>query len=190
MLIGKPDTAEASGKIETLLEQLRLRQLVARADRDLSSSNRPAAEKLQALKMAQAQAEKQTELTNSHVQIEIAENHGEAELAQARKQAEQTVVTAEAENKRQLLWPRPKGTLARAAGRRPEQAEVSLEGEAEADVLRQKIASYGDPRLYALSLVAQHLSQSQQPLVPERLFVTGGGRRRRQRPARDCWARS
>ena len=27
MLIGKPDTAEKGGKIETLLEQLRLRQL-------------------------------------------------------------------------------------------------------------------------------------------------------------------
>ena len=27
MLIGKPDTAEAGGKIETLLEQLRQRQL-------------------------------------------------------------------------------------------------------------------------------------------------------------------
>ncbi len=40
-------------------------------------------------------------------------------------------------------------------------------------MLRQKVASYGDPRLYALSLVTQHLSQSQQPLVPERLFVHG-----------------
>ena len=35
VLIGKPDTAEAGGKIETLLEQLRLAAAVDRADRDL-----------------------------------------------------------------------------------------------------------------------------------------------------------
>ena len=39
VLIGKPDTAEAGGKIETLLEQLRLRQLSHRAGRDLSSAS-------------------------------------------------------------------------------------------------------------------------------------------------------
>jgi hypothetical protein len=38
----------------------------------------------------------------------------------------------------------------------------------------RKISSFGDPRLYALSVVAEHLSHSAQPLVPERLFVTGG----------------
>ena len=51
---------------------------------------------------------------------------------------------------------------------------VSMEGEAEANVLRQKVASYGDPRLYALSLVTEYLSHSQQPLVPQHLCVTGG----------------
>jgi hypothetical protein len=50
---------------------------------------------------------------------------------------------------------------------------VALEGEAEANVLRQKIGSYGDPRLYALSVVSQYLAESKQPLVPAHLFVTG-----------------
>jgi hypothetical protein len=48
-------------------------------------------------------------------------------------------------------------------------------GLSEAAVQLRKIASYGDPRLYALAVVAQSLSHSQQPLVPERLFVAGGG---------------
>ncbi len=39
----------------------------------------------------------------------------------------------------------------------------------------QKIGSFGDPRLYALALVAEHLSKSQQPLVPAHMFVAGGG---------------
>ena len=37
-----------------------------------------------------------------------------------------------------------------------------------------QIASFGDPRLYALAQVAQKLSESKQPLVPERLLMAGG----------------
>ncbi len=40
-------------------------------------------------------------------------------------------------------------------------------------VLLRKISSFGDPRLYALQEVAEKLSHSQQPLVPDRLFVSG-----------------
>ena len=46
-------------------------------------------------------------------------------------------------------------------------------GLSEAAVLMRKIASFGDPRLYALALVAGHLSHSAQPLVPSRVFVSG-----------------
>src|SRR5436309_11124157 len=48
-------------------------------------------------------------------------------------------------------------------------------GVSEASVLMQKIGSFGDPRLYALALVAEHLSKSAQPLVPQHMFVAGGG---------------
>lgn len=47
-------------------------------------------------------------------------------------------------------------------------------GVSEASVLMRKIASFGDPRLYALSIVTEQLTQSKQPLVPERVFVAGG----------------
>ena len=84
VLIGKPDTAGAGGAIETLLEQLRLRQL-AREQVETYEQQRVAAEKLLTLKTAQALAEKQTELTNSKVEVEIAGNRGDAKLALARK---------------------------------------------------------------------------------------------------------
>jgi uncharacterized membrane protein YqiK len=171
VLIGKPDTAESSGEIETLLEQLRLRQL-AREQIETYQHQSAAAEKLQALRMAQAKAEMQTELTNSEVQIRIAENRGAADLAQARQRAEQTVVTAEAEKQRQLLGAEAESRSLAMVGE-GEAKRIGLEGEAEANVLRQKVASYTDPRLYALALVAQHLSQSRQPLVPDHLFVSG-----------------
>lgn len=194
VLIGKPDTAEASGEIETLLEQLRLRQL-SREQIETYKQQGAAMERLKELKMVQALAERQTDLTASQVAIEIAENQGEADLVRGRKRAAQLVVDAEAENRRCLLAAEAdskamvlKGEAenkrcllmadaeskamvlkGEAEGRR-----LAMEGEAQARVLEQKIASYGDPRLYALSLVAQYVSQSRQPLVPGQLFVTGG----------------
>ena len=41
-------------------------------------------------------------------------------------------------------------------------------------MLLRKIDSFGDPRLYAVNEVADRLAHSQQPLVPQRLFVAGG----------------
>ena len=88
----------------------------------------------------------------------------------------------------------PRGRANRRAGRsdaqqrelagRGEAQKIAQVGLAEASVLLRQIASYGDPRLYAMSRVAEHLSKSAQPLVPERMFVAGGGPdRRRFRPS-------
>lgn len=189
VLIGKPDTEETHGKIETRLEQLRQRQL-AFEQMETFERQRAASEKQRTLSEAQARAAMQTNLTNSQVQVQIAENNGqaevmrvskqaEAELARARrqaeqivlmaqaeldrsrKQAEQTVITAEADSKQRVL-----------AGR-GEATRVMQVGLSEASVQLRKIASFGDPRLFALTQVAEHLSHSSVPLVPERLFVTG-----------------
>src|SRR5947209_2032236 len=104
----------------------------------------------------------QTQLTNSRVQVQIAENEGEAALARARKQAEQLVVTAQAESQQRVLAGRGEGS------------RVLQVGLSEASVLLRKIESFSDPRLYALSVIAEQLAHSSQPLVPERVFVAGG----------------
>nr|WP_303652441.1 SPFH domain-containing protein [Paludisphaera mucosa] len=161
VLIGKPDTAEAGGKIENLLEQLRLRQL-SLEQMETYGKQVAAAEKLKALKEAQATAEMQTTLTNSLIQVRIVENEAEAQLARARKEAEQVVVRAEADSRRKILAGRGEG------------ARLLQEGLSEASVLVRKIESFTDPRLYALSVVAQNLAASTQPLVPERIFVSPG----------------
>src|SRR5262249_3433578 len=77
--------------------------------------------------------------------------------------SEQIVLTAQAESEQRIL-----------AGR-GEAQRIMQTGLSEASVLMRKISSFGDPRLYALSVVAEHLAQSKQPLVPERVFVSGGG---------------
>ena len=160
VLIGKPDTAESGGKIETLLEQLRLRQLSIEQI-ETFERQRAASEKLRGLSEAQARAAKQTELTNSHIQIQIAENQGEADLAQSRKRAEQMLVTARADSQQRVLAGKGEG------------ARVLQTGLAEASVLLRKIGSFGDPRLYALLSAAERLANSSQPLVPERVFMAG-----------------
>jgi uncharacterized membrane protein YqiK len=189
VLIGKPGTAEANGKIESLLEQLRLRQLSIEQI-ETFERQRAAAEKQRSLNEAQATAAKQTELTNSQIQVRVIENQGEAELARARKQAEQTVVTAQADNRKRIL--QAEADLVRAR-KQAEQTVVLAEAESqqrtlagrgegsrimqiglsEASVLLRKIQSFGDPRLYALQIVAENLAHSSQPLVPERVFMAG-----------------
>ena len=162
VLIGKPETAEAGGKIETLLEQLRIRQLSIEQI-ETYERQRAAAEKLRTLQEAQAIANMQTNLTNSSVQVRIAENQGDADLAKARKQAEQMIVTAQAESQQRVLAGRGEGS------------RVLQIGLSEAAVLLRKINSFGDPRLYALQQVAEQLSHASQPLVPERVFMSGSG---------------
>src|SRR5258707_7600005 len=72
VLIGKPASATGDNKIETLLEQLRMRQLSIE-QMETYDRQRAAAEKLKSLNDAQAIATKQTELTNSLVQGQIIE---------------------------------------------------------------------------------------------------------------------
>jgi uncharacterized membrane protein YqiK len=171
VLIGKPETVESSGEIEMLLEQLRQRQL-SKEQIETYQRQSDAAEQLQQLKLAQARADKQTELTQSQMDVEIAANRGEADLALARKSADQVVVMAEAEHKKKLLLAEADAKSHTLMGDAESHRTTAI-GNAEAEVLREKILSFGDPRLYAVSLVARHLADSRQPLVPANLFTTG-----------------
>ncbi len=180
VLIGKPTAADKDTKIETLLEQLRLRQL-SMEQVETYERQRVAAEKQRSLNEAQAIAAVQVQLTNAQAEVKIAESRGEAELARARKQSEQTVVVAEAELARSRRQAEQTVLLAEAdakqkvlAGRGDGQKALQI-GLAEASVVLKKVAAYGDPRLYAVAVLADRLANSAQPLVPERMFVSGGG---------------
>ncbi|MDB5312527.1 MAG: domain / Band 7 family protein [Gemmataceae bacterium] len=178
VLIGKPVAQEKDTKIETLLEQLRLRQLSIE-QLETYERQRAAAEKQKTLNEAQAQAAVQVQLTNAKAEVQIAESRGEAELARARKQAEQTVVTAEAELARARRQAEQTVVTAEAhakekvlAGRGEGQKALQI-GLSEAAVVMRKVAAYGDPRLYAAAVLADRLANSAQPLVPQRMFVSG-----------------
>ena len=80
------------------------------------------------------------------------------------------VMTAEAETKQKIL-----------AGQGEGQKALQI-GVAEAAVLLRKVSSYGDPRLYAMAVIAEKLSNATQPLVPQRLFVSGGDSNKEANP--------
>jgi uncharacterized membrane protein YqiK len=179
VLIGKPDPAEGDTKIESLLEQLRLRQL-STEQIETYERQRLATEKLRALNEAQANADMQASLTNARVKAHIAESEGEADLARARKQADKQVVLADAQLAQARRQAEQTVLLAEA---NKQQAILAGQGEgqrilqsglAEATVLARKVQSYGDPRLYSLAQLGRRLARSSQPLVPQQVFMTGG----------------
>ena len=179
VLIGKPDTDEKDGKIEGLLEQLRLRQLSIE-QMETYERQRAASVKQRELNEAMAQTEMQTSLTNARVKAQIAESEGEAELARARKQGEKTVVLSEAELAKARRQAEQTLVLADADSKqavlhgRGEAQRILQVGLSEASVLMRKIASFGDPRVYAVTQLGRELAKSSQPLVPERVFLVGG----------------
>lgn len=161
VLIGKPEAnADDDGKIENLLEQLRLRQLSLEQIETYGKQQEAVAKK-KSLNEATAKSDMQSQLTQSEIEIGIQTNQAEAQLARAKKDAERRVVTAEAESKSSALEGEGKAK------------SISAVGSAEANVLKQKVESFGDGKLYAISLVADSLSHSEQPLVPETMFSAG-----------------
>jgi len=160
VLIGKPESRDDQGKIENLLEQLRLRQL-SLEQIETYEKQEAAAAKRQTLNDAMARATMQEQLTQSSIKIQIVTNDAEAELARARKDAERKVVTARAESESIAL---------EGQGQSEKVAKV---GGAEAGVLLKKVESLGDPRLYAMSQISEALAQSKQPLVPQTMFSPG-----------------
>ena len=180
VLIGKPEPAAGDTKIESLLEQLRLRQLSIE-QLETYERQKTATDKLRALNEAQAQADMQASLTNARVKAQIAESEGEADLARARKQAEKQVVMADAQLAQARRQAEQTVVLAEADAKQStlagqgEGQRILQAGLAEAAVLQRKVDSFGDPRLYSLTQFGGMLSKSTQPLVPEQVFISGGG---------------
>jgi len=157
VLIGRPESYSDDGKIENLLEQLRLRQL-SLEQIETYNKQKQAATTEQTLNEALAHAAMQKELTGSKIHIEITSNNAEADLAKAKKEAEKTIVIAKADSEKAKL---------QGVG---DSSKIQLVGSSEAEVLQKKIASFGDSKLYALSVIAEMLSNSKQPLVPSTML--------------------
>ena len=174
VLIGRPESKMKDGKedpIERLFDQLRQRRL---ADEQKATyvKQQEAADNLRQFKQAEAAAAKQTELTQSKIDIEVAANRGEAQFAESERLAKRQVALAQGEATSKVTLAQGEATAKELLGK-GEASRVAQIGLAEAAVTLQKVNAYRDPRLFALNLVAEQFSHSTQPLVPERLFITG-----------------
>ncbi|MEA3207515.1 MAG: hypothetical protein QOE70_572 [Chthoniobacter sp.] len=166
VLIGRPESAlikpGQEDPIDRLFDQLRQRRLAEEQKETFAKQEEAAAQQKQ-LNHARAEAERQTHLTETRIEIEIAGNRGAAQLAEAERLAKREITLAEGHARAVEL------------DGHGEAAKIAQVGQAEADVSRQKVEAFTDPRLYALNLVAQQLANSTQPLVPERVVLFGQG---------------
>lgn len=175
VLIGRPESAkrhDGEDPIDSLFDQLRQRRL-AEEQKETFAKQQEAAARLKELNQAQAEAARQTHLTETQIEIQVAANRGSAQLAEAERLAKREIAMAEGQARVAELTGLGEAARIRQIAE-AEAGRIARVGEAEADVSRQKVAAYGDNRLYALNLVASELADSKQPLVPEKLVMLGG----------------
>jgi len=175
VLIGRPESVhrrDGEDPIDALFDQLRQRRL-AEEQKETFAKQQEAAARLKELNQAQAEAARQTHLTETQIEIQVAANRGSAQLAEAERLAKREIAMAEGQARVAELVGQGEAARIRQIAE-AEAGKIARVGEAEAEVSRQKVAAYGDNRLYALNLVASELAHSQQPLVPEKLVMLGG----------------
>ncbi|URZ08709.1 SPFH domain-containing protein [Clostridium felsineum] len=95
VLIGTPVASKNDNRIDTILAQLRDRQLATEQIATFEAEQK-AAEKEIELNKAKAASSRQADLTASSVEIQIKENEGKAQLLVAKQIAEKTKAEAEA----------------------------------------------------------------------------------------------
>ncbi|RYD46525.1 MAG: hypothetical protein EOP83_29520, partial [Verrucomicrobiaceae bacterium] len=175
VLIGRPESVhrkDGEDPIDALFDQLRQRRL-AEEQKETFAKQQEAANRLKELNQAQAEAARQTHLTETQIEIEVSANRGSAQLAEAEKLAKREIAMAEGQARVAELTGKGEALRIRQIAE-AEADKIARIGESEAEVSRQKVAAYGDNRLYALNLVAGELANSKQPLVPEKLVMLGG----------------
>ena len=199
VLIGTPRSPEGDTRIETILTQLRDRQ-IAFEKLETFDKQKIAADKERELKQAMAIAEQQTMLTQSEINIQVQENTGRAELQRAAQDAERvkTLARGDAEKVKTLAAGEAEKVKLMAGA---EQARVKMLADAEATRIRvtaeadadrearvgigraiaieEQVNAYGGPQLQlaqdVMTKMAQAIETSKVPIVPQTVVNMGGG---------------
>ncbi len=152
VLIGTPTSSPGDTQIETILTQLRSRQVAAEQVETFDRQQK-AAVKERDLKEAQARAEMQTNLTESELNITVLGNQGKAEYQRSLQQAAQIRALAHAEAEK-----------------------VARIGIAQALATEEQVRAYGGPQFQVtqtvLSRFAEAIQQSGVDVVP-RILIGG-----------------
>jgi len=153
VLIGTPSSPAGDKQIETILTQLRQRQ-IAEEQVETYSQQEKAAVKERELREAESRAAMQTKMTEAELGISIQSNQGKAEYERSIQQAQQIRALAEAEAEK-----------------------VARVGIAQALATEEQVRAYGGPQFQVtqqvLNRFAEAIQQSGVDVVPR--VVVGGG---------------
>lgn len=154
VLIGTPTSSAEDHQIETILTQLRSRQ-IATEQVETYSRQQAAAVKERELREAESRAAMQTKMTEAELSINIQTNQGKAEYQRSIQQAAQIRALAEAEAEK-----------------------TARIGIAQALATEEQVRAYGGPQFQVtqqvLNRFAEAIQQSKVDVVP-RIMVAGGG---------------
>ncbi len=152
VLIGTPSSPEGDTQIETILNQLRSRQ-VATEQVETYAQQEKASIKERELKEAQSRAQMQTRLTEAELNINIQTDQGKAEYQRSLQQAQQIRALAEAEAEK-----------------------IARIGIAQALATEEQVRAYGGPQFQGTQQVLNRFSEAIQSsgvdVVPR--VVVGG----------------
>ena len=154
VLIGTPSSAADDVQIETILTQLRSRQ-VAVEQVETYNQQEKAAVKERELREAQSRAQMQTKMTEAELNINIQSDQGKAEYQRSIQQAQQIRALAEAEAEK-----------------------IARIGIAQALATEEQVRAYGGPQFQVTQQVMQRfadaIQQGGMDVVP-RILIKGGG---------------
>jgi uncharacterized membrane protein YqiK len=152
VLIGTPSSPEGDTQIETILNQLRSRQVAAEQVETYAQQEK-ASVKERELREAQSRAQMQTKLTEAELNINIQTDQGKAEYQRSLQQAQQIRALAEAEAEK-----------------------IARIGIAQALATEEQVRAYGGPQFQVtqqvLNRFAEAIQQSGVDVVPR--VVVGG----------------
>src|SRR5262249_15720239 len=175
VLIGTPSAGAGDRAIETILTQLRARQ-IAEEQVETYSRQEKAAVKERELREAEARARQQQALTESEISIAIQSNQGKAAYQRSLQEAEQIRALAQAEADRVKALAGGEAQRVRAMGD-AEAARAARVGGAQALAIEEQVRAYGGPQLQlrqqVMSRFAEAIEQSKVDVVPK--IVVGGG---------------
>ncbi len=154
VLIGTPSSPAGDTQIETILTQLRSRQVAAEQVETYDRQEK-AAVKERELREAQSRAQMQTKMTEAELNINIQSDQGKADYQRSIQQAAQIRALAEAEAEK-----------------------VARIGIAQALATEEQVRAYGGPQFQVTQQVLQRFADAIQQAgvdVVPRILIKGGG---------------
>ena len=175
VLIGTPGSSKADSNIETILTQLRSRQ-IAKEQLETYETQQRASEKEKELREAEAIAKQQTTLTESDINIKIQENQGKAELMKAKQDAEKIQNLSEAEAYKVKKQSEAEAFRIKITAEADADREARV-GISKAIAAKEQVNAYGGPQYKVITDVmtsfTNAIKEGSIDIVPRTLINTG-----------------